>query len=369
MKILHAYLTRQVVATLLLTVAVFTFVLLLGNVLNEVMARLLGKQASWWAVLQAIGLLIPFVLVFALPMGTLTATLLVFGRFSADQELTAVRASGVSLLSLISPILLLSVALSGVCAFVNLELAPQCRTAYKDMLVSVGLSNPIGFIQEGRYIQDLPGGYTVYIGKISRNGEDLRDVYVHCRFAEGEVLSRWMKADSGTLFHDLEKRQIVLTMHKPFGAQERVDGIDPMPEQEGDYRIVLDLAPAKEKASDPQLSDMTFQQLRAEIRDLDSKGISSAPAQVYLHRMVSFSFACIGFTLIGIPLGIRAHRRETSIGVAIALGLVLVYYSFIVLGQSLATRPNFAPHLIVWLPNFIFQALGSVLLWRANRGI
>ena len=388
MKTLHKYLTGQVLASLVLTVAVFTFVLLLGNFIKEVLSLLINGQARPGVIFQAISLLIPFVWVYALPMGLLTATLLVFGRFSADQELTAARASGVSLLSLIMPILLLSLFCCGLSAWINTDLGPRFRVEYIRLLFRVRAELVNAQLPEGRFIHDFPG-YIFYTEKNSHG--NLQGVMIFKLENETNVETT-LRAPRGRLEMDVTNKQMILHL---FDARSvTLNGsrvaISSVPELTKSF----DLNTATNRSGKLKVSDMTFWQLRDELRDLERRiGLPpeatltsdelraqarelasqrndlTEPIRVEMNREISFSFACFSFTLVGIPLGIRMHRRETNVGIAIALLLVLVYYSFIFAAEHWSARPELVPHLVLWLPNFIFQAVGAVLLWRANRGI
>jgi lipopolysaccharide export system permease protein len=365
MKILHRHLVGQVLATLGMTVLVFTFILLIGNVLREVLTLLVNGQVSLGLVVKAIGLLIPYVWVFALPMGMLTAALLTFGRFSADQELTAVRAAGVSLISLVTPVLLLSVAVSILAGAFNLEVGPRARMYYKDLLWEQMWKRPTAIISEGRYIKDFPG-YVFYVGDVK--GGQLGDVLLNKLDAEGKM-ETYLHARTGEVQIDPTNRVIRLRLMEPLGGtfiDGRLQNLPIIGEWVSDPIPFPAVFSADRKSS---IGELPFLKLLAHIKELEDAKIDATPVRVQLNRMVSFSFASIAFTMIGIPLGIRAHRRETSIGIAMALLLVLVYYSFIILGEALSARPEFRPDLIVWVPNFIFQVVGGVLLWRANRGL
>jgi lipopolysaccharide export LptBFGC system permease protein LptF len=117
-------------------------------------------------------------------------------------------------------------------------------------------------------------------------------------------------------------------------------------------------------------TNATPAEARAFFRQVEKNRLSHAEEiRVIMHQQVAFSFASFAFTLVGIPLGIRVHRRETNVGIFIALILVGIYYMFIMAAQSLAGHPELRPHLILWIPNFLFQIIGTILLWRANRGI
>jgi lipopolysaccharide export system permease protein len=389
MRTLHLYLLRQVLGALVMTVLVFTFVLMVGNVLKEVLTLLVNRQTSLLSVLEAIGLLIPFVLVFALPMGMLTATLLVFGRFSADHELTAARASGVSLVSLVTPILLLSVALSGLAAVVNMQLGPMSRVAYKQLVSRVGLAKFESLLREKTFIRDIPR-LILYVGKV--NGYDVSDILIYELSREGTV-DCYTSATSGKLTLDHTNNLVHVQLFDAWRVG--MEGGHRSHFYAAETEMTFTNTFAQRAGRSAKLSEMTIDQLWDLLHDLEQRVVDTGPVQgatreeleerrrelnkqraditlpvmVQIHRQFSFSFACIGFTLVGIPLGLRAHRRETTFGIAVALLLVAVYYSFIILGQAFQTRPELYPYLILWIPNFVFQGVGGILLWRANRGV
>ena len=384
-------------ATLLMTVVVFTFVMLLGNVLKQVLDLIVGGQVSIRMVAEALLLLIPFAWSFALPIGMLTASLLVFGRFSADHELTAVRASGISLVSLVSPVLLLSLVLCAGCAWVNMEIAPKCRVAYKSivnrakdrMLDSKSGISVAALLPEGRYIKDIPG-YIIYV---ERNRGGVIEGVTVMGLPNKSNVTYSVLAPRGEIRLDA----ISQTLHlKLFDAQiiKFTDDNNLMLADGGIYEATIDPRSTSKPDGKTDISNMTFRQLQAELSEVErtfggaptvklpqselreltkqmqqQREAVTMPIRVQMHRQVATAFACFGFTLIGIPLGIRVHRRETNIGFVIALVLVVIYYGLLGIGLGLEARPEFSPHLIVWLPTLLFQGVGAVLLWRANKGI
>jgi lipopolysaccharide export LptBFGC system permease protein LptF len=462
MKTLHLYLLKQVMATLVLTVCVFTAVLLMGNAMKEVLALVIKGQASLIGITKAFGLLIPFVISFSLPMGLLTAMLLVFGRFSADQELTAARSVGVSLVSLAMPILLFSVALSGLSALINMKIAPECRAAYKSLIYDLAISNPATLLSENTFVTEVPG-HVIYIENLNRDSERphkwmMENILLN-RIEDGELIQRIRSARGEVEYLAKEKRYVFRLFDAQmnvrsdklsiiFGGESEKSNHDSndsaeaspsfpktpewMPMAGGEIVLPIELGAMEKRIFKPKLSYLTFNQLRRELKrhgkiiklnddskialihystiqspttglelSVTRKGeeigrvrttgavspshlevkiltgdiqigdrveLNRTPLKVQLHRQVSFSFAAIGFTLISIPLGIRAHRRETTAGLAMALVLILIYYSFVILGQALEGKPSLYPHFIVWIPVFLFQAIGSWMLWRTNRG-
>ncbi len=366
---LHSYLVRQVLATCLLTVATFTGILLLGNVLRDVFDMVASGRVDARTALEAILLLIPYALAFALPIGMLTGSLLVFSRLSVDQELTAIRAGGISIVAAVAPVILLAAVMTGLNAWLNMEVGPNCKQAFRRLHMEVARRGATSFIGEGRYVQ--LGNLTLYAREV--RGNRLRDILIYGTTnapagtdgtapksirnldvwaPEGEVLMGTNGLPSAIRLLRLQGLFLTADGWQSHFNAEHIEPIRAL-ESGGTWK--------------PGLTIMSFRELLAELALRREGGSAVSPVRVQIHKQLAFSFSCVAFTLIGIPLGIRVQRRETNVGVAVALALLAVYYSFFILGHSLDTRAHLHPHLLFWIPNFAFMAIGVVLLRRAEK--
>ncbi|MFZ5493920.1 MAG: LptF/LptG family permease [Verrucomicrobiota bacterium] len=378
MNLLHRHIFANVLATCAASVALFGFVLMLGNAMKDLLGPMLAGQLALDTFVRLVALLVPFVIYYALPMGMLTGILLVLGRMSADREITAMRASGLSVAWLSAPILFL--ALLGVMAalLINFHFMPVARLAYQREFADAVRQNPLSFIVERTFVRDFPG-VVLYVGE--KQGNRLRDFWLWELDGQNRV-RRFARADAGRLDYDEAGNKLVLTLEH---AQAEVrDDKDP----ENFNRVhgsaawehaTFDLPLSRltgERSVQRKLKWLTFPQLMAEWSRL-RKPAPETPkeeqvrklmrVQITIQEKFATAFSVLSFALIAIPLGIKVSRKETSANLGLGLLLALGYYFATVMAGWFDNSPEFRPDLLVWVPNLVFQGLGFWLFYKVDR--
>lgn len=163
-NLLQRYLFKQFFFASVYTVSLFVFVLILGNALKDVLPLLASGKIQWSFFFNTLGHLIPSMIAYALPLGILTATLLVLGRLSASNELIAMKASGLGLHVIITPILLIASLGTLFSLLVNFYFGPDSITYYRSSLSNIIRERPLQFIQAGEVTKNFPG-YMFFIEK------------------------------------------------------------------------------------------------------------------------------------------------------------------------------------------------------------
>ena len=379
MKLLHRHIFASVATTCLAAVSLFGFVLMLGNVLKDLLGYVLAGQLELGTFLRLIGLLVPFVVSYALPMGILTGVLLVLGRMSSDREITAIRASGVSVAGISAPIFFF--ALLGVVAslLVNFQFMPTARLAYQRELAEAVRQNPLSFIVPKTFIRDFPG-IVIYVGD-KKGDNTLKDFWLWEVDPQGRV-KRFARADEGHITYDEKANNLTLTVQR---AQievrdakdlENFASIAGAPSMErATFFLPLDRVTGA-RTVQTKLKWLTFPQLLAEWERLGrpDPNVPAAErerqrmkAQVVFHEKCATAFSVLSFALLAIPLGIKVSRKETSANLGLAVALAMGYYFATVIVGWFDNKPQFRPDLLMWVPNLMFQALGIWMFRKVDR--
>lgn len=382
MKLLHRHIFANVALTCLAAVGLFAFVLMLGNVLKDLLGYVLAGQLELGTFFRLVGLLVPFVVSYALPMGVLTGVLLVLGRMSSDREITAIRASGVSVAGISAPIFFF--ALCGVAAslIVNFQLMPTARLAYQQELAQAVRQNPLSFIVPKTFIRDFPG-VVLYVGE-KKGDNTLKDFWLWEVDSQGRV-KRFARADEGHLTYNEKDNNLTLTVQR---AQveirdekdlENFGSISGAPSMErATFYLPLDRVTGSRTVA-AKLKWLTFPQLYAEWKRLGQpdptltrearaeRERQRMKAQIVFHEKCSTAFSVLSFALLAIPLGIKVSRKETSANLGVAVALAMAYYFATVVFGWFDNKPQFRPDLLMWVPNIGFQALGIWMFRKVDR--
>ncbi len=326
MNLLDRHIFKSVFGSCAAAVLLLAFMLMLGNVLKDLMAPMLAGQLPVTKFLSLTALLIPFAASYALPMGMLTGILLTLGRLSADNEITAMRAAGISMPRLVRPVFILAGLGAAVGLYVNFEAMPHAKVVYERDLTAAMHANPLNLIVPRTFIRQFPN-YVLYIGDKQQGG--LKDFWLWQLDSDHQVI-RFVRAASGRVDYDEKTNQIQVVL-----ANAQVETLDPkMPEsfvRVTVHRDFRDLGPLPSVprhhlrphgVSRQKLAWMTY--ARAAQPDRDSTRRSRTRMETLRSRRNEGGAddprknspwplpPSVSFALIGVPLGIRVSRRETS---------------------------------------------------------
>jgi lipopolysaccharide export system permease protein len=380
LNLLDRHIFKSVLFTCAAAVGLFAFVVALPNVVKELLGPLLAGQFGLDTFARLVALLLPFAISYALPMGMLTGVLLTLGRLSADSEITAMRAAGVSVMRIARPVFILGAIGTALAFYVNFESMPWARQQYYREFASAVRANPLRIIVPKTFIRDF-AGCVLYVGE--KEGAVLRDIWIWELDKESRV-RRLVRAEAGRLDFDEATNSLVPTLvHAKAEERDADDPEDfrkspktPSVDRVEEVRISLEKYFGRniERKKDDWL---LYGDLRAKQERLAREPVTPETAKakarermnlsLIVQERMTMSAAVFCFALIGVPLGIKVSRRETSANLGISLLLVLGFYMMTVVIRWLDRHPEYRPDLLLWAPNLIFLALGVWLFTRIER--
>lgn len=382
MTLLDRYIFKSVLFTCLAAVGLFAFIVIVPNIARDLLAYVLTGQLSVATFGKLVLLLLPFAITYALPMGMLTGVLLTLGRLSADSEITAMRAAGLGVARIARPVLILAALGVAVGLYFNFESMPRARVEYHRQLAEAIRANPLKIIVPKTFIRDFPG-YVVYVHE--KEGGLMKDFWLWELDGDRRV-KRLVRAAAGRFEYDEAENALILTLThaqvetrsttnpENFSEAQLVGSF----EQSEAIRLPLDrffgrsgvrvkqewLTLAELEKERDRVAALPAPADRAEARKAAQ---SRMKLELIYHDKFNTALAVLSLTLIGVPLGIKVSRRETSANFAVALGLTLAYYLMTVAVKVLDRHPEYRPDLLLWLPNLILLAFGVWLFSRIEK--
>jgi lipopolysaccharide export system permease protein len=409
MRILTRYLLRAHVAPFLFALFALTSLLFVNTVARR-FPDMAGKGLPASVILEVMAFSIPHIIALTLPMAVLVSVLYAFSQMTADNEVTALKASGVNLLRLQFSLVIAAAVLGAFMLYFNDRILPETNHQLKVLLMDINRKSPTLQLKEqvinDIQTSDMQTRYFLQAAHIDARTNKLRDVVIYDLSLPGR--DRTVYADSGRMAFNREQTNLFLTLYD--GSMHEVREGEPQNFQrlffkqqlllvagignvlqrtaEDEYRSDREMSLAMLKAA-VDSSEASLTQLRREARKFGELAVDQVMAagstegtalhaasevrmltaraqaeqrrsneyRVEYHKKFAIPFACIVFVLIGAPLAVRFPRGGPGMVIAISLLIFGIYYMSLIGGESLGDKGQIKPFWGPWAPNALFLLL------------
>ena len=365
-RLINRYILREITIPFCMILSVLTFVLLMGKIL-QLMDLMINKGIRFRDIAQLMVFLIPSFLMFTIPISLLIAILIGLGRLSGDNEITILKMSGVSLYQLAVPVAGIAVAAFILTAVTSLFLVPYGNVAAKNLLYGMAKQKASIGIREKVFIDDFRG-ILLYAEKIPIHGDFLEGVLV----SDNRIIREPSTIIARRAYLVSDPATLAITLRLEDGSIHTVDaGLKNYRKMDFRYYDVrLDLGSSlseDQKAGGKSSTEMTVAELSAKLRSRAVNDEAVRELSIELNKKLTIPLSCLVFALIGLPLGIRAHRSVRARGFTLGLAIVLIYYLLRLSGEALVETGMLSPVVGTWAPNGMFALAGLLLFHFSAR--
>ena len=368
MRIFTRYILREITGYALLGGVLFTFILFMRYLL-PLMELTVRGVAPPLDIVRLITYLLPGFFSFTIPMAVLVGILLGLSRLAADSEITAMRASGLGVLSFVGIVSIFAVFCWGLGLANSLLLAPRAAQALLHYEDASKTSQATVEVQPRVFYEDFKN-YVLYVQDVLP-GANGTAIWRHVFLADltKPTSPHIITANEATV---LSGGPQTLRMELANGSRHDISVTDPT-----QYDISTFLSTELPMQTGQQEEDSHLSRRDTPMHALGTgdlwklahgPGDAARPYLIELNYRFAFPTACLVLMLVGVPLGLSSKRGGKGSGFVVTLGLVFIYYFLSSIGMAFARQGKLPPALGVWGANILFSLAGLLLIQQISRG-
>ncbi|MHB8525400.1 MAG: LptF/LptG family permease [Candidatus Acidiferrales bacterium] len=361
MRILDRYVFREVASHALLGLAVFTFVFFVPQ-LVLLMALIVQHAGTFRETASLFLSSIPPVLVFTLPMSMLVGVLIGLGRLSADSEIVALNASGISLRRLLVPIGAIALTATILALTITLWLGPRSLRTLRSLETRLRTSQASFAVQPRVFDERFPH-FILYVQDVGASGTRWRGVFL--ADSDSSASSKVTLAKDAIVAAD--PGQDKLTLHFDDLSTHEFNPKDPNRYNLSTSAVQSMNLSLENPATASHIPRKISDKERSVRELLAVRGTGWRDARIELQERFAFPAACLLFALLGVPVGVRPRRGGRAAGFVLTILLICAYYLLFVTGVHFAQQGSVTPALGVWMANIATLLVGLILLRRIEQ--